>query len=166
MNLTTALLVIAVVVYTMARRFAGEPLTSRRLVAMPVVLTLIGVYQIAQVGLSHVTADLVALGLGGLIAFGGGALRGRTVRIFVRDGHVWYRYTWVTLAVWGALIALRFAQAATAVSFGADQAVLTAALLMTLGLSFLGEAAVVGPRAMATGAPFAPRRRERAGAGR
>ncbi len=108
----------------------------------------------------------MALVTGGLVAVAGGALRGRTVRIFVRDGHTWYRYTPVTLAVWAGLIALRFGQAAAAVALGADRPVLTASLVLALGLSFLGEAAVVGPRAMATGAPFAPRRRDRVTAGR
>lgn len=158
MNLTTALLVIAVIAYTMVRRFLGEPLSSRRLFVIPLVITVYGAYTVAQTGFAHATADLVALATGGLVAAAGGALRGRTVRVFVRDGHVWYRYTWVTLAVWAGLIALRFGQAALATSFGADRGVLTAGLLLMVGLSFLGEAAVVGPRAIATGAPFAPRR--------
>ncbi|MFI1989922.1 hypothetical protein [Actinoplanes sp. NPDC020271] len=166
MNLATALLVIAVLAYTMVRRFMGEPLTARRLFVMPLVLTAYGLYTVAQTGFAHATADLVALISGGVIAVAGGALRGRTVQVHVRDGHVWYRYTWVTLAVWAALIALRFGQAAAAVSLGADRPVLTASMVLALGLSFLGEAAVVGPRAMATGAPFAPRRRDRNTAGR
>lgn len=166
MNLATALLVIAVLLYAMVRRFLGEPLVARRLVVLPLALTAYGLYTVAQAHFVHATADLVALVLGGLVAVAGGALRGRTVRVFVRDGHVWYRYTWVTLAVWGGLIALRFAQAAAAIAIGADQPVLTASLVLSLGLSFLGEATVVGPRAMATGAPFAPRRRDRVAAGR
>jgi hypothetical protein len=162
MNLATALLVLALVAYTMVRRFLGEPLVSRRLVVLPLALTGYGLFTVAQTDFVHPTADLVALVTGGLVAVAGGAMRGRTVRVFVRDGHVWYRYTWVTLAVWGALIALRFGQAAVAVFLGADRSVLTASLVLALGLSFLGEAAVVGPRAMATGAPFAPGRRDRA----
>ncbi|WP_221325896.1 hypothetical protein [Actinoplanes sp. L3-i22] len=161
MNIATALLILGFLVYAMVRRFLGEPLESRRLVLLPLALTAYGVYTVAQTDFVHPTADLVALVTGGLVAVAGGVLRGRTVRIFVRDGHTWYRYTWVTLAVWGGLIALRFGQAVAAVSLGADQSVLTASLALALGLSFLGEAAVVGPRAMATGAPFAPRRRDR-----
>ncbi|BCJ44733.1 hypothetical protein GCM10010168_15460 [Actinoplanes ianthinogenes] len=158
MEIITALLVVAVLAYAMVRRFLGEPLTSRRLIVLPLVLTVYGGYVVAQTGFTHRTADLAALVVCGLTAVAGGALRGRTVQVLVRDGHVWYRYTWVTLAVWIGLIALRFGQAAAAVAIGADRPVLTASLLLALGLSFLGEAAVVGPRAMATGAPFAPRR--------
>ncbi|WP_436523102.1 hypothetical protein [Actinoplanes sp. HUAS TT8] len=166
MNLATALLVIVVIVYAMVRRFLGEPLSARRLILLPLLLSAYGVYQVAQTDLVHRGADLTALFLGGVLAIAGGALRGRTVRVFVRDGHVWYRYTWATIAVWGGLIALRLGQAAAAVAIGADRPVLTASLVLSLGLSFLGEGAVVGPRAMATGAPFAPRRRERVVAGR
>jgi hypothetical protein len=45
--------------------------------------------------------------------------------------------------------------------------VLTSSLVLTLGVSFLGEAAVVGTRALRLGAPFAPRdARRTAGASR
>ncbi|WIM97485.1 hypothetical protein ACTOB_001013 [Actinoplanes oblitus] len=158
MEILTALLVVVALTYAMVRRYLGEPLTSRRLIVLPLALSVYGGFVVAQTGFAHSTANLTALALCGLTAVGGGLLRGRTVRLFVRDGHVWYRYTPVTIAVWAGLIALRFGQAAAAVALGADRGVLTASLLLALGLSFLGEAAVVGPRAMATGVPFAPRR--------
>jgi hypothetical protein len=158
MEITTVLLVIAVLAYSMVRRFLGEPLTARRLVVLPLLLTAYGVFQVGQAGFAHSAADIAALVTGGVVAVAGGAVRGLTTRVFIRDGHVWYRYTWVTIAVWIGLIVLRFGQAAVAVALGADRGVLAMALLMMLGLSFLGEAAVAGPRALATGASFAPRR--------
>ncbi|AEV82107.1 hypothetical protein ACWT_1091 [Actinoplanes sp. SE50] len=167
MEILTPLLVIAALAYAMVRRYLGEPLTARRLVVLPLALTVYGGFMVAQAGLTHVRADVVALAVGGVLAVAGGALRGATVRVMVRDGHLWYRYTWVTLTVWIGLIVLRLVQATVAGTLGADRPVLAASLVLALGLSFLGEAAVVGPRAMAVGAPFAPRRsRRRVAAGR
>jgi hypothetical protein len=170
MSLTTALIV-AVVVLLLVRRFLGEPLEARRLAAPPLILIVMGAYSLSKIDLAavahHPVVDGAVLGFGALVAVLGGIVRGLTVRVYVRDGHVWYRYTLLTVVVWAGLAALRFAQSAAAGALGADPAVLDAALLLILGLSLLGEAAIVGRRAIATGAPFAPRGVRRAtGAGR
>ncbi|WP_432839277.1 hypothetical protein [Dactylosporangium sp. CA-092794] len=172
MSLTTALIALAVIVLLMARRFAGEPLGARRLVVPPLILVVFGGYTLSHLHFSAVhsaAADGAVLGAGAVVAVLGGILRGLTVRVFVRNGHVWYRYTWITAVVWLALIVLRVGQLLAGRALGADQDVLSAGLLLILGLSFLGEAAIVGRRAIATGAPFAPRgarRDARSGAGR
>jgi hypothetical protein len=89
-------------------------------------------------------------------------VRGLTVKVFVQNGHVWYRYTLTTLGVWLGMAALRVGQLFAGRAVHADEAVLSAGLLVVLGLSFLGEAAIVGRRAIATGAPFAPQGARRA----
>jgi hypothetical protein len=165
MNLTTALVALVVIVLVMARRFAGEPLEARRLILPPVLLLAFGAYALSKVdfgGVHKAVVDGAVLGAGAVIAVLGGLVRGLTVRVYVQNGHVWYRYTLLTAGVWVALIALRLGQTLAGRVFGADQAVLAAGLLMVLGLSFLGEAAIVARRAMATGAPFAPRGARRA----
>jgi hypothetical protein len=161
MNATTLLIAVAAIVLLMARRFMGEPLGARRLILPPVLLIIFGGYSLAQINLPatalHPVTDGAVLGLGAVIAVLGGVVRGLTVRVYVQNGHVWYRYTLVTIAVWLGLIALRLGQQFAGRALHADQAVLSAGLLLVLGLSFLGEAAIVGRRAIATGAPFAPR---------
>lgn len=164
MDITTVLVVIAVVGLVLVRRFLGEPLDARRLVLLPLVTVAVGAYQLAHVPVRHVAADAAVFGLAVVTAVGGGLARGLTVRVFVRDGHVWYRYTWMTLAVWAGLAALRVGQVFLGVAIGADRAVLSAGLLLVVGLSFLGESAVVGRRALASGARFAPRDAGRTGA--
>ncbi|GAA3192818.1 DUF1453 family protein [Dactylosporangium siamense] len=161
MNLTTALLVAAAVLYLLIRRLTGEPLEARRLVLPPVLLVAWGGYAVSQTftgaTLPHALLDGAVLGAGAVLGVAGGLLRGLTVRVFVRDGHLWYRYTAMTVVVWVALIGARFAEAAAGRALGADAAVITAALPFMLGLSLLGEAAVVGRRGIATGVPFAPK---------
>ena len=107
--------------------------------------------------LPHAVLDGAVLGAGAVLAVAGGLVRGLTVRVFARNGHLWYRYTALTVVVWVVLIGVRFAQDAAGRALGADAAVVAAALPFVLGLSLLGEAAVVGRRAIATGVPFAPR---------
>ncbi|WP_433206585.1 hypothetical protein ACQP00_39800 [Dactylosporangium sp. CS-047395] len=166
MNTTTLLIAVAAIVLVMIRRFAGEPLEARRLIVVPVVLLLIGGYSLAQVDFAtaaqHPVVDGAVLGAGAVLAVLGGVVRGLTVKVFVQNGHVWYRYTLVTIAVWIGLIVLRVGQTFAGRALDADSAVLSAGLLVILGLSFLGEAAIVGRRAIATGAPFAPRGARRA----
>jgi hypothetical protein len=172
MSLTTVLIAVAVIVLLMVRRFMGEPLGARRLIVPPLILVVIGAYALSEVDFGatahHAVVDGAVLAAGALVAVLGGILRGLTVKVYVQNGHVWYRYTLATIAVWAGLIVLRVGQSLAGHALGADQAVLTAGLLVILGLSFLGEAAIVGRRAIATGAPFAPRgsrRAARSGAG-
>jgi membrane protein CcdC involved in cytochrome C biogenesis len=169
MNATTLLIAVAVIVLLMVRRFMGEPLEARRLILPPVILVILGGYSLSQIDFpaaaQHPVTDGAVLGLGAVVAVLGGVVRGLTVRVFVQNGHVWYRYTLVTLAVWLGLVVLRIGQLFAGRALHADQAVLSAGLLLVLGLSFLGEAAIVGRRAIATGAPFAPRGARRAARG-
>jgi len=164
MSIPTVLIAVAVIAYLLIRRFLGEPLEARRLILPPVILIGWGGISLSNAGggsVHHAVLDGVVLGLGALVAVLGGIVRGLTVKVFVSNGHVWYRYTALTVVVWIALIALRVGQSAGAHALGADDAVLSAALMLVFGLSLLGEAAVVARRAVATGAPFAPRGAQR-----
>jgi hypothetical protein len=147
MNLLTALLAVAAIVYVVARRFAGEPLEGRRLIVLPVVLTIIGATRLDH--LHPTPVEVAVLVAEAAVAVVLGAVRGLTVQVYDRDGHLWYRYRPLTLAVWlgSMLIRLGFTHLPGA---GGD------ALLGVLGLSLLAEALVVGKRALATGVPFAP----------
>lgn len=154
MNLLTALVALAAIVYVLVRRFAGEPLEGRRLVVLPLVLVIVGVSQLSGV---HATPLAVAvLVVGGVVAAALGAVRGLTVQVYGRDGHLWYRYRPLTIVVWLASLLLRLGQIVAAQALGADPSVLGKGLLPILGVSLLGEALVVGKRALGTGIPFAP----------
>ena len=154
MNLLTGLLALAAIVYVLFRRLAGEPLEGRRLVVLPLILLIVGV---SQLNGAHATSlDITVLVVEGAVAATLGAVRGLTVHVYERNGHLWYRYRPLTVVVWLASLLLRLGQVFAAHALGADSSVLSAALLPLLGLSLLGEALVVGKRALATGVPFAP----------
>jgi hypothetical protein len=161
MSIATLLIALVVIVLLMVRRFMGEPLEARRLIAPPLILVVLGGFTLSKIDFAgtvhHPFLDGAVLGAGALVAVLGGILRGLTVRVFVQNGHVWYRYTLATVAVWIGLIVLRLGQSFAGHALGADTSILSAGLLLVLGLSFLGEAGIVARRAIATGAPFAPR---------
>jgi len=158
---------VAVVVYLFARRLAGEPLQARRLVLMPAAITIWGGYQLAHVHGGLHTVDIAVIAVAVAVSLVLGFARGATIRVFVQNGHLWQKYTFVTIGVWLLSIVIRLGTDWAGHLAGASTTVLTSSLVLTLGVSFLGEAAVVGTRALRLGAPFAPRdARRTAGASR
>jgi hypothetical protein len=151
------LLIAAIVVLVIGRRFAGEPLRAKSLI-IPLALTVWGLSQLRGQHLD--AADLALLIVEGVVGLGLGALRGLTIRIYQRDGHLWMRYRWATLGVWVASIAVRFGFVFGAHLVGVHLSG-NVASLVPLGASLLAESAVVAQRATRTGIPFAPDRRRR-----
>jgi hypothetical protein len=145
------LIIAAVVVLIIVKRFAGEPVGSRTLV-LPAIMVIYGISQIH--GRLNAT-DIALLAVELVVALAAGLARGYTIKLFVKDGHLWQRYTLVTLGVWLAMIALRVG---FAIGAGALGATITAGatVLVTFGLSMVVETLVVGQRASATGHPIRP----------
>jgi hypothetical protein len=154
MNLLQILLIAAVIVVVIVRRFAGQPLRSGTYV-LPLGLALWGGFQLsrADVGVSAVAFLAVEV----LLALALGAARGATIQIYVRAGHLWQRYRWSTLAMWVAAILVRVGLVAAGSAAGLHLPVQS--LFVMLGANLLAEAATVTYRATRTGVPFAPGRR-------
>ena len=150
------LLAVALVVYLVARRLLGEPIQQRRLLVLPLLLVAAGVFQLGKAGQLPAVDLAVILGEA-VLAVAIGLGRGFTIQVYVRDGHLWQRYRWTTIAVWLVAIGIRLGAAFAGHAAGASSTALSAAALLVLGLSFAAEGAVVGYRALRLGAPFAPR---------
>ncbi|WP_240519162.1 DUF1453 domain-containing protein [Amycolatopsis antarctica] len=135
------------------RRLRGEPLVARELWGAPLVLGAIGVYGVCT--LPVVTpADLGWLAGDSGLGLTLGMVRGRTVRVFARDGVLWQRYRWSTLGVWvgSTLLGAGFGFLAVAGGMHEDARPMT----LSIGVGLLGEALSIGRRALASGVPFAP----------
>jgi hypothetical protein len=151
MDSAQILLVAALVIWMIAKRFAGAPVGSRSLV-VPAIMVIYGITQMhGRLG----AADIALLAVELLIAVAAGVGRGYTIKLYLRDGHLWQRYTLTTLGVWLAMIALRIGFAAGAAHLGASVSA-SAAVLVTFGLSLVIETLIVGKRAAATGHPLVP----------
>jgi hypothetical protein len=152
----TVLVVVAAVAYVLWSRMKGQPLKVRRLLVLPVVLTVIGITDLTGSSAPHLNpADIAFLVVSVAISAVLGAARGATIELYPNQGELWQRYRRSTVGLWVALIATKLIIAVIASAAGASAGGGTNSLLLTLGVSLLAEAAIVAPRALSTGVPFA-----------
>jgi hypothetical protein len=149
------LAVIGIIGFVIYQQIAGQKLQGRRLVVLPVVLTIIGFADLHGARHLH-PADYVWLTVGAIGSLLIGLAFGAITRIGSRDGVLWAKMPLRGLWLWAALIAWRGLIMVIAARTGAHVAASTTPLLFTLGLNRLGQAAVIAPRAMLAGIPFAP----------
>lgn len=145
------LVVIGIVGFVIYQQIAGQKVQGKRLVVLPAVVTVIGFADLH--GAKHLhPADYLWLTVGAIGSVAIGLAFGAITRIGSRDGVLWAKmpmrglWLWVGLFAWRGLIMV----------IGAHVAASTTPLLFTLGLNRLGQAAVLVPRALAAGIPFAP----------
>ncbi len=153
----TILLVIAAIGYVLWSRMQGRPLQARRLLVLPAILTVLGIFSLTGSSAPHLgSKDIAFLAASITLSVVLGAARGATIELYPQQGALWQRYRPSTVALWIALIASKLVLAGIASSQHAQAGGGTNSLLLSLGLSLLAEAAIVGPRALSTGLPFAP----------
>lgn len=156
----TILLGIAAVGYVMWSRLKGQPLQAKRLLVLPAVLIVIGILGLTGSSARHLTsADLAFLAISVVTSVVLGAARGATIQLYNNQGELWQRYRLSTVGLWIALIATKIVLMGVAGATGAAAGGGTNSLLVSLGASLLAEAAIVGPRALSTGVPFAADRK-------
>ncbi|GGX97422.1 DUF1453 family protein [Streptomyces hiroshimensis] len=151
-------IIAAVVIVVVIKRLKGEPLNARDLLITPVVLTGIGVASLVKAeGLTG--TDLAWVIPGALLGCGLGAVRGATVHLSEKAGALWQRYTGRTfLVLVGSLVITGgFGLLATHAGVSED----ARPMQLNIGVSFLGEALVIGARGLMSGVPFAPERPRR-----
>jgi hypothetical protein len=146
-------LAVVFVALIIARRFAGAPVGARSM-ALPVVLLVVGLLEMK-------TVDLTPTGIGLIVAeiaigAAAGVARGFTIKLYERDGHLWQKYTVLTVVVWLGLIGVRLGFAYAAFRLGLASSA-SGAALATVGASFVVESLVVTRRAAATGVAIMPR---------
>jgi hypothetical protein len=166
MSAGTIVVVLVIMAYSVGRQIAGEPLRVKRLVGLPAALTVIGVIDLVESKAPGPTrTDLVLIGAGCAINAAIGIGQGRLMRLESRDGYLWGQMPRSVLWWWAAKIASGVALDGIGHALGAGLAVTSAVMLLRLGINRVAQAAVVAPRAFATGIPFAPEPGE-SGAGR
>jgi hypothetical protein len=148
MNEGQIFIVAAIIVIMLVRRFTGSPVTVKSWV-LPLGLMAAGAFQIH----GHIGAmDLALLAIEMILAAAAGFARGQTVKLYMRAGQLWQRYTPLTLLVWIGMIVARVGFGALGHALGAAISS-EAVVLIAFGLSLFIESLVVNRRALATGAP-------------
>jgi membrane protein CcdC involved in cytochrome C biogenesis len=160
MDALQIVLVAAVVIFMIVRRFAGAPVQAKSL-ALPIALTAYGIYALDQDMHGRFTvAEIALLAVEAIIGVLAGLGRGATIRLYLRGGHLWQSYTMATLGVWIALIVLRIGLASGGHTIGVSLP-MGGTIMATFGLSLLVESLVVQKRAAATGAAIMPQQSRR-----
>jgi hypothetical protein len=150
------LAVIGIIGFVIYQQLAGQLLQGKRVVVLPAVVTVIGFLGLRGHHMGPAdTAWLTAGAAGSLLI---GLAFGLIMRLECRDGMLWGKMPLRGMWLWVALVAWRVLVTALAARTGAHAAASTTPLLFTLGLNRLGQAAVIVPRAVRAGIPFAPER--------
>jgi hypothetical protein len=150
--------VIVVIGYVIGRQLTGEPLRGRRVVLLPVILTVIGVGDLGDSAHHLQLVDEVCLVLSGMAVAVIGAGQGWMLHLESRNGALWGRAPLASLWLWLLLFASRLLITGLADGLHAHVAAGTTTILLMLGINRLAQAAVILPRAISTGIPFAPER--------
>ncbi len=158
MSLLTALGAIGIIVYAIGQQLVGGAVSGKRLVVLPAVLTVIGILDISGHNSHPHAMDIVLLVVSAAVAIATGAGLGAMTRLERRAGSLWAQLPKQGLWLWGGLFISRLAVSGIANAAGAHVAAGIAAILLMLGLNRAAQAAVVVPRAVAAGIPFAPER--------
>lgn len=148
------LLVIGIIGFVIYQQLAGQLLQGRRLIVLPVVMTVIGFTSLRGHHLG--SADIAWLTVGAAGALLIGLATGLITRLESRGGVLWGKMPLRGLWLWAGLLAWRVLVMVLAARTGAHVAASTTPLLFTLGLNRVGQAAVIASRAMLAGIPFAP----------
>jgi hypothetical protein len=155
-QLVTILAVIAVVAYVIGGQLIGEPLRGRRVILLPVILTVVGVAGVGGKGRHLAVADIVCLVVGGLVVVAIGLAQGKALRLSSRDGSLWAQMPLNGLWLWLALISSRVLMTLVALGLDAKVAAASTTIVLMLGINRLAQAAAVVFRARVAGIPFAP----------
>jgi hypothetical protein len=148
------LVVIGIIGFIIYQQLAGQLLQGKRVVVLPAVVTVVGFLGLR--GHHMEAADIAWLTVGAAGSLLIGLAFGLITRLESRDGVLWGKMPLRGLWLWVALVAWRVLIVVLAARTGAHVAASTTPLLFTLGLNRLGQAAVIVPRAMRAGIPFAP----------
>jgi hypothetical protein len=156
MSPLTALVAIGIVVYVIGQQVVGDSVSGKRLVVLPLVLTVIGILDLSGTNSHPHATDIVLLTVSAVIAIAIGLGLGAMTRLERRDGHLWAQLPTRGLWLWGGLIISRLLIIGIGDATHAHLATGTTAILLMLGLNRAAQAVVVAPRAISAGIPFAP----------
>jgi hypothetical protein len=141
MSAANILIYIALIGFIIYRRTQGRPVESvKKLLILPVVLTVIGWQDMAHAHLNNI--DITVTVIGCALSLGLGGLRGAMNKVDDRDGLPWVRWGGASLAVFAINVAAKLILDVGGVAVGGTTSGVTSSLLLAVGLMMVGEALV------------------------
>jgi len=142
MNITTIAIVILLIVFVLAKRVRGEAVREpKKLFLLPVVVGLIGLQNVSHARPNSI--DIAVIAIGAAVSLSLGLLRGKFDRVTLVNGSPFMSWTAASIAVFAGNVLAKLALDAGGVAAGGTSSALGSSILLSLGLTLLGEAAVV-----------------------
>jgi hypothetical protein len=142
MTFTTIAIAAALIVFVLAKRVRGEAVREpKKLFLLPIVVGVVGVQNVTHAKLN--TIDMVVIAAGAALSLALGLLRGKFDRVTLVNGSPFMNWSAASVAVFAGNVLAKLALDAVGVAAGGTTAALTSSILLSLGLTLLGEAAVV-----------------------
>jgi|HubBroStandDraft_1064217.scaffolds.fasta_scaffold230235_2 hypothetical protein len=146
MTWTTVAVAVALIVFVVARRMRGEAVRApKKLFLLPLVAGVIGLQNLTRAKLNALDIGVIAAGCALSLVLG--LWRGRLDRVSLVNGVPHMVWTAGSVAVFAVGVLSKLALDAGGVAAGGTSAALSSSLLLSLGLTLLGEAVVVWQRA-------------------
>jgi hypothetical protein len=143
---TSIIIAIGLIVFIVARRVGGEAVPApKKLFLLPLVVGAIGLQNLTNAKPNSVAIGVIVAGCAVSLVLG--LLRGRLDKICVVNGVPSMAWTAGSVAVFAVNVVFKLALDAGGVAAGGTRGALTASILLSLGLTLLGEAVVVWQRA-------------------
>jgi hypothetical protein len=146
MTFTTIAVALALIVFVLARRIRGEAVPApKKLFLLPLVVGAIGLQNLA-----HAKANAVDIGVivaGCALSLVLGLLRGRLDKVSIVNGAPYMAWSLGSVIIFAVNVLSKLALDAGGVVAGGTTAALSSSILLSLGLTLLGEAVVVWQRA-------------------
>jgi hypothetical protein len=146
MTFTTIAVALALIVFVLARRIRGEAVPApKKLFLLPLVVGAIGLQNLA-----HAKANAVDIGVivaGCALSLVLGLLRGRLDKVSIVTGAPYMAWSAGSVIIFVVNVLSKLALDAGGVAAGGTTVALSSSILLSLGLTLLGEAVVVWQRA-------------------
>jgi hypothetical protein len=144
-NVTTIFIAIVVVIFVLAKRIKGEAIPQpKKLFLLPILVSVLGLQDVTHTNMN--ATDVAVVAVGAVISLGLGLLRGRMDKLSERDGSPWMRWGTASVVILVTNVAAKLALDGVGVLAGGTRAALSSSILLSLGLTLLGEAAIVWMR--------------------
>jgi hypothetical protein len=146
MTITTIAIAVALIVFVLAKRVRGEAVREpKKLFLLPHVEGVIGLENISHAKPNAV--DIAVIAIGSALSLGLGLLRGKFDRVTLVNGSPFMSWSAASVAVLAVNVLAKLALDAGGEAAGGTSSALSSSILLSLGLTLLGEAAVVWFRA-------------------
>jgi hypothetical protein len=146
MTVTNILVYLALIAYILYRRVQGQPVKEgRRLFALPVLLVVLGFGDVTQ-GASASPHEATLTVIAAVICLGLGLIRGRVDKLSERNGTPFVQWGAVSVVLFVGNLLVKLLLDVIGLAAGSSGSTVGKSLVLTFGLTLLGEAIVLRMR--------------------